>query len=416
MQSTGPGTVEALQLRAPGFSQQDLAALETPFRARRLFPAIQNQQYRSEIWNNLQKEKRLIPSLWSFFEDIKFLKGPAKIMRHLFAKTELTVYRAMEEIFTACNQNEDELVLQNSERSFRSKSGRSVDQFKFGYWQLWLYTWRHFTKLGQGCPRKEEGEDTPVPKEPDPTIWHWFGALADKLGFESDQISELMSSDPDKETARKALFMGRCHRYFQYDQTDFERFQSRIADMYKTAIPTSPTSVRPSLLVDGPGEALQRRCGRTFRRAYADDQDFLFLDVLYDPRLGEGKGISSLYVRASVFFAFFGKHRPSSPMDTDPSIQPRVLDSNSQVGEENPLQTRPQPQNSRTNSQTTLSHIPSSPMDTNPSIQPRIPDSNSQIGEENPLQTRPQPQNGGTSSQATLSHTPSSPMDTNPSI
>jgi hypothetical protein len=108
--------------------------------------------------------------------------------------------------------------------------------------------------------------------------------------------------------------------------------------MYKTIVLTLSTFVRLSLLVDELEEALQRKCERTFRRAYADDWDFLFLNILYDPRLGEDKDISSFFVRALVFFAFFEKYTPSSTMDINSSIQPRVLDLDSQVGEETSLQ------------------------------------------------------------------------------
>ena len=104
--------------------------------------------------------------------------------------------------------------------------------------------------------------------------------------------------------------MGRCQRYFQYDPTEFDNFQTQIANMYKSAKPISPNTKRPPLLVEGPGEALQRRCGRTFRQAHEDSRDFLFLDNFYDPRNGEGRGVSSLYIRASVFFAFFGSYTP----------------------------------------------------------------------------------------------------------
>lgn len=49
MQSTDRDTVEALQLRAPGLSGEDLAALKTPFRAGKLFPAIKDPDVRHEI-------------------------------------------------------------------------------------------------------------------------------------------------------------------------------------------------------------------------------------------------------------------------------------------------------------------------------------------------------------------------------
>ncbi len=88
----------------------------------------------------------------------------------------------------------------------------------------------------------------------------------------------MVSSNSDDEKVHKTLLMNRCSQYFEYDQNDFERFQSQIADMYKTAKPIAPTQLKPLLLVDQQGEALQRRCGRTFRRAYEHDRNFLFLD------------------------------------------------------------------------------------------------------------------------------------------
>ena len=83
------------------------------------------------------------------------------------------------------------LVTKNMIRSFGKlrkhpstrETGYSVDQFKIGYWQLWLYTWRHFTGLGGGCPRKEDGEDTPMPEEPDPTILALVWSLGEQAWF-----------------------------------------------------------------------------------------------------------------------------------------------------------------------------------------------------------------------------------------
>ena len=305
MRRTDRGTVSMLQLKAPGLSREDLAALEKPFQAGTIFPAITDGHHRREIWNNLQNQKRLIPSLWSLFEDAKFLKGPAKIMRRLFPRTSLTTYQAAERIFTGRHQRVGEVVLQESEQSFRSEKMPAGDQFRIGYWQLWLFTWRHFVRLGQGCPRKEEGEETPVPEEPDQTLWYWFGTLADKIGFESENITEMLSSDPDRENAGKALLIGRCPRHFTYDRADFDRFQSQIVDMYKTAKLVVRSAVQPALLTSRPGETPQRRCGRIFSRSYEGYRDSLFFDSLNDPTMGEGEGISSLCVRLWIFSAFF---------------------------------------------------------------------------------------------------------------
>lgn len=73
----------------------------------------------------------------------------------------------------------------------------------------------------------------------------------------------LLNSDNKK--ACKALLMSWCSQYFEYDQNDFERFQSQIADMYKTAKSIASTQLKPLLLVNQQEEALQQRCECTFK-------------------------------------------------------------------------------------------------------------------------------------------------------
>ena len=90
--------------------------------------------------------------------------------------------------------------------------------------------------------------------------------------------------------------------------------------MYKTTILTSPTFVKLSLLVNEFKEAFQRRCERTFRRTYANDRDFLFLNILYNFRLDEDKDIFFFFVKALVFFAFFEKYTLNSTMNIGFSI------------------------------------------------------------------------------------------------
>jgi hypothetical protein len=43
-----------------------------------------------------------------------------------------------------------------------------------------------------------------------------------------------------------------------------------------------------------------------FNRAYEKDREHLFLDTVCHPSVGDGQAISSFFVRASVYFAFFG--------------------------------------------------------------------------------------------------------------
>jgi hypothetical protein len=367
MRITDPLTVEAVQLRAPGSSPADLAELEPSFSNGKLFHGVQNQEDRQSIWKNLQEVQWLIPSLYSFFEDFKYLNPLATILKRLFGKTKDTVYQAMGHIFSGCNQNDGEYIVQEAKRVFRPESGNLSDQFEFGYRQVWLYSWRHFTELIEECPRKEDGHPTPVPQEPDEVLWYEFAVLASELGFESEQIRQLKSGNPDREVARKSLLRARDPRYFKYDEAVFECFVDQLVDMFRAAIDILPTYIKPPLLVHGPGESLQRRCGRVFQKAYEDDRDFLFLDVLYDPRKGEGEGASSFYVRMSVYFAFFGDPqntspgvRPSTPPRTtaDPPVaqpekRPRNLDRNRS---RSASPTRPSHRSSRRRERSASSH------------------------------------------------------------
>ncbi|KAH6665196.1 hypothetical protein B0J14DRAFT_236708 [Halenospora varia] len=75
--------------------------------------------------------------------------------------------------------------------------------------------------------------------------------------------------------------------------------------MFNTAIKKPDLGGQPTLLVDGPGEAVSRRCGRIFENAHLCTRKYLFLRSIYKPTISKGDGISSFFVRRSVFFAFF---------------------------------------------------------------------------------------------------------------
>jgi hypothetical protein len=76
--------------------------------------------------------------------------------------------------------------------------------------------------------------------------------------------------------------------------------------MFTSAVPIAQPLGEPRFFVEGLGEKPKRRCGRTFEFAYNYDQQFLFLNTLCDLDLVMGSGISSLFVRMSVYVAFFG--------------------------------------------------------------------------------------------------------------
>ena len=85
--------MKALQLKAPGYSKEDLTAIEPHFRTGELFSAVQSPADRQNIWDNLQQVEGLIPTIESFFKDFKYLAPTIRIMSQLFPKKKrITVY------------------------------------------------------------------------------------------------------------------------------------------------------------------------------------------------------------------------------------------------------------------------------------------------------------------------------------
>src|SRR4051794_10515972 len=137
--------------------------------------------------------------------------------------------------------------------------------------------------------------------------WHRFATLMYRLGFESEEIHRLRLKDPDRERARTTLLDARDPEHYEYNERDFESHQDQMVKMFKSARRIDQPDVAPLLFVNGPGEDLERRCGRTFEDAYEYDRKFLFLNVIGDSGWAGGRGITSLFVRISVCFAFFGR-------------------------------------------------------------------------------------------------------------
>ncbi len=303
-------TADFVQLRAPGTSSEDLNILGEHFEKGHLFSSLGDTSQRQMVWENLQNITTLIPTLYTLFEDIKYLDEPAKIMRQLFGtngKSTRTIREDMYHKFSNECLEDGEFFIQVSENSYRRVECSSDGQFELGYLQLWLGVLRDWTKLGPGVPRKEPGEKKPLPQTPDPIRWYKLAALARRSGFESDMIRQLLDQDPDRKSAKDFLLVARPPEDFEYDARTFENFVAQIADMLKSATEKTQRSQKPSLLVFGPGESLERRCGRTFNNAWKADRKHLFLDTLYAPQRGNGGGVSSFLVRSSVFFHFFGR-------------------------------------------------------------------------------------------------------------
>lgn len=298
VQMTDQATVEALQLRAPRVSEADSRVLRRLLEDGDIFPTASSEE-RTIVWNNLQTVDNLIPSLYTFFVDVNYLKDcRSKGMEKLLGKSfKGTVYEAMKERFSGVNQVDDQFVVQETESSFSLFPGNFTDRVEFGYRQIWL------------CFMRQE--------EPD---LYEVAALADRLGFQSAEIRSLMAESPDFKIARNALLTARKQDRYRYDDANFESFQGQMAAMFATASEVAYQHFQPPLVSDELRESISQRNGR-IRDSRTDGGKFLFLKALYESDEISGKCITSFFVRRSVYFAFFGKPVPSRSASRETELE-----------------------------------------------------------------------------------------------
>jgi hypothetical protein len=306
-------SVKMVESKAPGASRHDLELLREPMQEGKLFPLIRDQKERDMIWARLSSIEYLIVTIYTLFEDVKYLRPLQKVViRLLLPDFKGTIRKALRRAFTGTHQEEGTFKVQTGEQKYTSCTGSVEDQIWYGILQLWLYAMRHFDKLVGECPKKEEKQALPAPKKPSPLLWHRLGFLADAVGFTTKEIKDLKETNPDAEVAYAALLEARDSDYFTYDESLILRHLRRMKRMFDIAIEKLDPAGQPTLLVDRPGEAVSRRCGRIFENAHSRTRNYLFLRSMYEPTVGGGDRISPFFVRRSVFFAFFGRPPKSS--------------------------------------------------------------------------------------------------------
>ncbi|KAL3468695.1 hypothetical protein BJX99DRAFT_265928, partial [Aspergillus californicus] len=88
-------SVQMLQSRAPKVSNRDLHFLEKRMNDGTLFPSIQDGTKRNAVWNRLQTISVPIPTLQTFFSDLRYLAVARKVMRTLLQinnpKTKMSI-------------------------------------------------------------------------------------------------------------------------------------------------------------------------------------------------------------------------------------------------------------------------------------------------------------------------------------
>ncbi|KAH7111054.1 hypothetical protein B0J11DRAFT_473541 [Dendryphion nanum] len=317
MRKVDRATVKALELTAPGACRTDFKALIGKVRRGQILGAF-SEGDREAIWSRVLSATidRLVPSLFSFFEDLNYLRIIADSVKQLFPPLPHgTVSSAIEDAFSDTNHRAGQCVIQESESSDVFRFGSLADRVDLGARQIWMFAMRNYHQM-PAVPKRKKFSTKSVIGKGDETILCEFASFAYRLGYESESIHSLTQRSVDREIARSALLKARKPDRYKYNEAMFEDYVGQIARLFSEAQPT--TVEQGSIAVemdcsDGP----PRRSGIPFAQDHERDRLSLFIDKLHNTNEEQCGEMSSFFIRRSVYFAFFGKPTCPTPRSVE---------------------------------------------------------------------------------------------------
>ncbi|KAJ5346216.1 hypothetical protein N7452_004220 [Penicillium brevicompactum] len=305
MLKVDPLTMETLQLLAPGVSSKDRTTVKGLLHSGEVFSNFTESERRS-IWKRMKRTEGIIPSLYTFFKDLWYLESCAQCIKRLITPSRSfpTIRTAMRAAFSSFDSTHAQLLIQTSEDGFRTYSHSQGDPAEIGYRQLWLYAMRHYPKLSKKSPKKGLTAK-PNSERVEPMILYEMAVLAKRLGFQSPQIEQLIQESPDRQIAQDALSRARRPDRYQYNEEEIESLINKVTECFSKAVPLNhKLSVQ---FVDGRECKKESRCGYPQAEAQLQDCQFLFFDQIHGDSPQRERKATSILVRRSVYFTFFGK-------------------------------------------------------------------------------------------------------------
>ncbi|KAK9604418.1 hypothetical protein V6Z93_002386 [Aspergillus fumigatus] len=325
-------TVDSLQLLAPGKCRTDAKKARGLVLGGQVFAGFDDEERRL-IWNRMQQFDGLIPSLYTFFEDFKYLESCSRCVKRLIGPSTNSVWKSMSSMFIPSEGREG--LIQTSESTFRSERASDAERLDKGYLQVWLYAMRHYPSMPPDPKNDDDLLAKPERGKADDRVIYEMAELARRLGFDSREILALAGGSPDHQIARAALLQARKPGRFRYDPQQFDALVQRVVECFATAVPEEPREIC-DLLADCSVSA-RARCGMPRMRTHKQDGPLLFLDRLHaDVEVADT--ITTFFVRRCVYFAFFGKPARSGSAGDHPGHSPadNPLGSPLFVGEYSP--------------------------------------------------------------------------------
>ena len=190
----------------------------------------------------------MIPSLWTFLEDTKWLEPASRVIKSLLpSRPQATVRR------TLCD-------------SFQPPQDGHENDFTTNYRKLWLYCLSHFAELDSVQPRRESRKHTQLSLRPHAEARWKLLHLAQSLGFlTSVVVSSDEPADVEEAVARSVVLNARPAEFYQISPETLRRTTEEVGRALGT-VPANTRTRRSGRRVPpvAPKFDIKHRCGRVF--------------------------------------------------------------------------------------------------------------------------------------------------------
>ena len=290
-------TVEKLQLMAPRAEAKVVQGLVLSGQAFADF----DESERMAIWERFRLLDGLVPSLYSFFEDFKCFESWAHCLTRLFTLKRPTVQSTMNSLWTHSDNGDGTCLIQTSESAFSRRVEPVERHFDVAYRHIWLYVMRHYPQMPRE-PKRKNRLAKPANATADEYAVFDMACLAQRLGFQSPEITDIGNQSPDRQIAMQALLQARRPDHFVYEESALDSLVHTIAGCFTMA--RRKDVVDPSPVLVSRSVKQTARCGHPTMPALQQDRPLLFLDHLHAEDIPDK--VTTFFVRRCVYLAFFG--------------------------------------------------------------------------------------------------------------
>lgn len=267
----------------------------------RLLPGASSEQ-RQLFFDAVCSFKRQIPSLSTFFNDMRYLGGCARYIKHLVkVERDSTVRQSLRYIFQG--DENSACVIQSTDKNFHKLPVSTVEeQFDIAQRQLWLCAMRK-SLASPVVPKSQQAlfAKSKRPSEDRITLKQ-LALVAQSLGFHSSQIYQLASGDLPTEIATETLVRIQKQLNYTYGGGSLQPGLKAIVDQLQDGAETQ-TTLHP--FVTGGLKETSHRSGFPSIEEHERDKNLLFFDDMHRAYPQEG-GITSFFVRMCVYRVIFG--------------------------------------------------------------------------------------------------------------